>query len=136
MRFIPIKLFFLFYFFFTCIFNSIVVSIHWSPVCIPSTPLHCDWSSLTAGGMQSVGSVCPVAAALTALFLSAVMLRAAASVAPVLWADAVNCVARVTRGGRHGGRWSAFSWKLCSRDGGVCPARGVVPGGRTDLRQG
>lgn len=135
--------FFVFYFFSTSCIFSLLLFIHpvdsssrWSPVCIPSTPLRCDWSSLTAGGMRSVRSVCPVAAALTALFLSAVMLRAAASVALVLWADAVTCVGRVMRGGRHGGRWNAFPWKPCSRDGGGRPARGVVPGGRTDLRQG
>lgn len=91
---------------------------------------------LTAGGMLSVRSVCLVAAALTALFLNAVMLRAAASVAPASWADAATCVGKVTRDGRHGGRWSAFPWKPCSRDGGGRPAQGVVPGGRTGLRQG
>lgn len=58
--------------------------------------------------MLSVRSVCPVAATLTALYLSAAMSRVAASVAPVLWADAVTCVGRVTRGERHGGRWSEF----------------------------
>lgn len=86
--------------------------------------------------MQNIRSVCPVAAALVALSLSVVMLRATASVALVLLADTVTCVARVTRGARHAGRWSAFPWNLCSRDGGGCPAQGVVPGGRTDLRQG
>lgn len=78
----------------------------------------------------------PVTAALMALFLSAVVLRAAASVALVLWADAVICVARATRGGRLEGPWSAFLLKPCSRDGEGHLAQAVVPGGHTDLRQG
>lgn len=120
-------------------FQFVVSLIHsLGPLSVPPRPppMHCDWSSLTAGGMLSVRSVCLVAAVLTALFLSAVMLRAAASVAPALWAVAATCVAKVTKDGRHGGQWNAFPWKPCSRDGGGRPARGVAPGGRTGLRQG
>lgn len=91
---------------------------------------------LTAGGMLSVRSVCHVAAALTALFPSAVMLRAAASAAQALSAGAVTCVDRVTSGGRPGDRWSAFLWRPRSRDGAGRPARGVVLGGHTGPRQG
>ena len=86
--------------------------------------------------MLSVRSVCLVAAAIAALSLSIVILRVAASVAPALWADAVTCVAWVTKGGRHSGLWNVFLWTLCSRDGEALPARGVVPGARTGLRQG
>lgn len=78
--------------------------------------LHCDSSSLIAGGMLSVRSVCPAAAAATALYRNVAMLRAAASVAPATWADAATCVARVTSGGRRGGRWSEFPWKQHARD--------------------
>lgn len=95
-----------------------------------------DWSSLTAGGMLSFRSVCPVAVALTDLFLSAVTLRAAASVGLALWADAATCVAKVTKGARLDGRWSVFPWKPCSRDGAGLPAQGGVPGERTGLWQG
>lgn len=50
-------------------------------------------AGLTAGGMLSIRSVCPVAAAPTDLFLSAVTSKAAASVALASWADAVISVA-------------------------------------------
>lgn len=48
---------------------------------------------LTAGGMLSIRSACHVAAVLMDLFLSAVTLKAAASVVLALWADAATCVA-------------------------------------------
>lgn len=103
---------------------------------LTSFHLHCDWSSLIAGGMLSVRIVCPVAAALMALSLSAVTLRGAASVALALLADAVTCVGKVMRGERHDVQWSKFPWRLHSRDGEGFPVQGVVPGGHTSLRQG
>lgn len=93
-------------------------------------------SSQTAGGMQSARNVCTVAAAFTALFLHAAMTRAAASVATVLWGDAVTCVAVVTRGERPRGLWSSFQLKPCSRDGRGRPVQGGVPVGRTGPQQG
>lgn len=130
-----------FFFFFTSCIISLLLFICWlvliGPVSVsPAPPLHWDPSSLTAGGMQSVRSVSPVAAALMALFLSAVMSQDAASVALVLSADAVTRVARGTRGARHGGRCSAFLLKQCSSDGGGFYGRAAAPGGRTDLKQG
>lgn len=38
--------------------------------------------------------------------------------------------------GKHGGLWSRSQWKPHNRDGGELPARVVVPGAHTGLRQG
>lgn len=113
-------------FFFCCILID--------PISEPS--LGSYWSSPTAGGMLSVRSALLVAAAITAQSLSAAMSRVAASVAPASWADDVTCAAKVMRGEKHAGLWSAFLSRLCSRDGAGRLALGGVPGGRIGQRQG